>query len=346
MASCQKDGIEVNKPKIDISKKFLDENMEFVKNEEDASWVSITTYSDGKHVEHTLWQIKDADVAKAKIYVSGPGDVPEGVSAKQGPRGGYYYESKVESHKEKPPKVDPGMKKPEDLRLRPDTLSYYQARRGNNPKTESKLQMEAHIENADNPDEKKYYELMNKELGYPDMINIRDEMQGPNNETDEDIMECWNHCRKVANNVGDIALKECYRNATEMAINDFDGRIGYVEGYYIFRDFPVRLGHAWCTYTAKSGKKIHFDPTFQFAERKPTIEEIHREDYVPPWAQTDYRREEIAYHGKEYTADEVREHIFSSELYGGLLRWDLIDHLEGADYDEQKQMFNYPAVGD
>ena len=58
------------------------------------------------------------------------------------------------------------------------------------------------------------------------------------------------------------------------------------------------------------------------------------------------RREEIAYHGKEYTADEVREYIFSSELYGGLVRNDLIDQLEGADYEEQKQMFNYPGVGD
>jgi hypothetical protein len=299
-------------------------------DEEEADWL------------HSMRE-EEEEIEKAKMYVDSPSSAPKGVNVKQGPRGGYYYETDVMPHGEKPPKIDADVEKPEDIYRKPETVIYYQARAGNNPKTESKLQMEAHIKNAESREEKKYYELMEKELEYPDMINIRDMMQGPNNDYDEDMAECWNYCQKVSKSVG-IQKKECYRNATEMAISDPEGRIGYVEGYYIFRDFPVRLGHAWNTYTTKSGRKIHFDPTFQFAKDLPrgSVEENRMASHL----QTDYRQEEIAYHGKEYTRDEVSEYIFSSELYGGVVRYDLIDQLEGAELEEQMQMHKYPGVGD
>ena len=156
---------------------------------------------------------------------------------------------------------------------------------------------------------------MEKQLGYPQVVDASN---------DKEIMD-YISSLPIAD---DIKLKECYRNATQMCLES-DGRIGYVEGYYCFTDFPLRLGHAWCTYKKKNGDVINFDPTLTLNNRGSEITKGY-----------------VAYHGKEYDREDVSEYIFSSELYGGLVRFDLIDQIEGADYQEQKQMFNYPAVGD
>ena len=256
-----------------------------------------------------LHSMREEEVEKAKIYVDGPGDVPEGSSVKRGPRGGYYYDDP------RPPRMDPNMKNPKDVYNHPEALEYYTARAGENPQEQIKQQLSLHIKHAQSHDEKKYYELMRKELKYPEVVDVRN---------DNEIMNYLSALPITA----DIKLKECYRNATQMCLES-DGRIGYVEGYYCFTDFPIRLGHAWCTYKKKNGDVVNFDPTLTFSGRGSEI-----------------TSGAVAHHGKEYTQEEVREYIFSSELYGGMVRYDLIDQIEGAEYEEQKQMFNYPAVGD
>jgi len=86
------------KPEIDMSRHYFDENMEHTTDSDTASWVSISVYADGERIDQTLWQIKDAEKSsdyfgKSKVYVKDPSKVPKGRTAKRGPKGGYYYET-------------------------------------------------------------------------------------------------------------------------------------------------------------------------------------------------------------------------------------------------------------
>ena len=90
--------VERLKPKTKVSKAFFDEDMNSIGDPDMASWISITVFVDDKPVDQTLWKVEIVEESsdyfgKSKVYVKDPSKAPKGRAIKQGPKGGYYYET-------------------------------------------------------------------------------------------------------------------------------------------------------------------------------------------------------------------------------------------------------------
>lgn len=61
------------------------------------------------------------------------------------------------------------------------------------------------------------------------------------------------HVKKVIHVTGErrLVVKECYHNSQLMALNDFDGRLKYWEGYALSDHCVIAVAHAWNTLNGK-----------------------------------------------------------------------------------------------
>lgn len=101
-------------------------------------------------------------------------------------------------------------------------------------------------------------------------------------------------------------MKDCFMNAQNLVLNS-DGRIKYVEGYYLFpKLIPIPFEHGWC----KIGD-TYFDPTQQFNGKTES---------------------DTVYVGREYTQEQVRASCLKTGMYGGMLQ------MEMAYGDRKKEM--------
>tara|TARA_Y100000310_G_scaffold163256_1_gene163099 strand:+ start:1805 stop:2647 length:843 start_codon:yes stop_codon:yes gene_type:complete len=255
-------------------------------------------------------------VQKAKIYVKDSSKAPEGANVQRGPRGGLYYESGA------PPGTEAFIER-QSLRDRMIEHQQQLLELGTyHPEDAMLLDIEflaKHGGPNQQPDLKEYY---SKLLETGSLVTV-EMLEG---ESLEYVKEIADNMKKTGNAV---EMKQCYMNAMNMCINDPENRILYVEGYYLFRDFPMRFGHAWCGIIDKATDRIiYFDPTQQLNGRNPV-------------------EEGVAYFGKEYTKEKMYDYMFSAEHYGGMLRAEIIEELTGEDdLQAQLKMRQYPGVGD
>ena len=268
-----------------------------------------------------LHQMRSDDgILKSRTYIKDPSEAPKGVSVQRGPRGGLYYESGA------PPETEAFIER-QSLRDRMISghLEHQQQlleQGTHHPEDAMLLDIEflaKHGGPNQQPDLKEFYSTM---LEVGSLVTV-EMLKGDNLKYVKGIAD---NMKKTGNAV---EMKQCYMNAMNMCINDPENRIVYVEGYYLFRDFPMRFGHAWCGIIDKETDRIiYFDPTQQLNGRNPV-------------------EEGVAYFGKEYTKEEVYDYMFGAEYYGGMLRAEIIEELTGEDdLQVQLKMRQYPGVGD
>jgi len=224
---------------------------------------------------------------EGRTYIKNPSDAPEGASLRRGPKGGIYYEEPAGKKAEKP-SSEPAKSsdsKPAESKALP---------KGKSP-------IATHIEKTmdmmENPKQKRYYGLQLNELKSVKTQPLTDE--------ENSIVKKYTYEKPQA--------RECYANAQRLAHNS-DGEIKYVEGFYLFDDFPFPIDHAWNEINGK-----FFDPTL--LGRGKDSSKVH-------------------YYGKVIPMKQVVDNMLSTEQYTSVLRQEFREkmekHKDDYFYDESK----------